>query len=70
MDKTAIGRNINKKMLAHGMTMRGLADSIGVTSATVCRWINGTRDPKAYAVYRMARVFGCTMEELMEGVEG
>lgn len=42
---------------------------IGVTHATMSRWINGVRQPTAYGLYRLARLFHCSMEELMEGVE-
>jgi transcriptional regulator with XRE-family HTH domain len=41
-----------------------LSDKMGVTSATVSRWLNGTRSPKRAHVRRMAEVFGVTIDEM------
>ena len=43
--------------------------SINVTEATMSRWISGKRQPTAYGLYRVAKVFRVDMESLMEGIE-
>lgn len=69
MNKTAIGRNIYVQLLKHDMTQRDLATRINVTEVTMSHWINGLRQPTAYGLYRIAKVFGVSMEDLMEGIE-
>ena len=69
MNKTAIGRNIYVQLLKHDMTQRDLATRINVTEVTMSRWINGLRQPTAYGLYRIAKVFRVSMEDLMEGIE-
>lgn len=64
-----IGKNIMRRTADLGLTTRELANRIGVADTTACCWMNGIREPKAYALYRLARFFGCTMEDLCEGLE-
>lgn len=70
MDKMAIGKNIHGWLLINGVTQKKLAEEIHVTQATMSRWMNGERNPSVYALYRVAKYLGATMEELMEGIEG
>lgn len=51
------------------MTQRELAERIGTHEDTLSRWINGQRQPSAYALLRISRVLGVSMEELMAGVD-
>ncbi|MBR3188979.1 MAG: helix-turn-helix transcriptional regulator [Lachnospiraceae bacterium] len=70
MDRFAIARNINRFLEKTGLKQVELARMIGVTEVTVSRWCNGTRQPSVYAVVRMAKIFGCTLNELVEGING
>ncbi len=69
MNLYAIGRNIKAKMDTVGMKQCFLADNIGVTEVTMSRWLSGKRQPGSYALYRISKVFGCSMDELMEGID-
>lgn len=69
MDKFAVARNIESLLDKHKMHGSQLAERLGVTCNAVSNWRTGLRQPSAYAVYRMAKVFGCTMEDIMKGVE-
>lgn len=69
MNTNATGDNIKALLEERGMSQRELAEMIGVTNVTMSRWINGQRQPTAYALLRISRVFGKSVEELMEGVD-
>lgn len=68
MNTSAVGENIRSCLEAHGIAQRELAETIGVTEATMSRWLNGERQPSAYALLKISKVFGTTMESLMAGV--
>ena len=69
-DKIArqIGKNI-LRLNAGERTYMELGAALNVSDSTISHWINGDRQPKAYALYRMAKLFNCTMEDLMKGVD-
>ena len=69
MNVYAVGRNIKLYCRMKNMTLHTLADDIGVSWVTMSKWINGHRQITAYALYRVSRVLGVSMESLMEGVE-
>lgn len=70
MDTSAVALNIVYKLQEKEIDTRDAARQLNVTNETFSRWIRGARMPTAYALYRMAQMFDCTMEELMEGCEG
>lgn len=61
--KTA-GQIIKEKRLERGWTQEKLAKKIGVTAAAVGWWESEKASPNIYAVWDMADVFGCTIDEL------
>lgn len=69
MNKMAVANNIMAKIREWSVTERSVADMIGVTEKCVNNWVTGRRQPTAYAVLRLSRLFACSMEELMEGVD-
>ena len=48
----------------HGMTQQQLADLVGVSSRTIISIEKGQYSPSLMLAYRMARVFGVSVEEL------
>lgn len=48
-----------------GLTMRQLADAIGVSDAAVCKWENGAAEPKASYIMKLAEFFDCTTDYLI-----
>lgn len=46
-----------------------IAQKMHVTPKTIRKWMSGEREPKAYALYRLSKLFGCTMEDLCAGLE-
>ena len=69
MNRYAIGENIYRLLRKKRMTQHELALRIQSHDDTVSRWMTGQRQPSAYALLRISRVLGVTMEDLMEGVE-
>ena len=69
MNTRAIGDNIRLYCKIQNITLHALADSIGVGWVTMSKWVNGHRQITAYALYRVSKVLGVTMEKLMEGIE-
>lgn len=47
-----------------GMTQQQLADTVGVSSRTIISIEKGQYNPSIMLAYRMARVFGVSVEEL------
>lgn len=49
---------IKNLMDKQGVSQRYMAEQIGVTTVTICRWMNGTRNPDIQHVEKMAKVLG------------
>lgn len=69
MNRYAIGNNIYRLIKQRHMTQHELAARIQSHDDTVSRWMTGQRQPSAYALLRISRILGVTMEQLMEGVD-
>ena len=55
---------VKELRLAAGMTQQQLADMVGVSSRTIISIEKGQYSPSLMLAYRMARVFGVSVEEL------
>ena len=69
MNKYAIGNNISALLKQKKMTQHELAARIHSHDDTVSRWMTGQRQPSSYALLRISRVLGVSMEFLMSGVD-
>ena len=69
MNRTALGKNLEKRLAKRGWSKTRLAQEMHVSSVAVCNWVHGKRIPSAYSLYRMAKILGCQMEELVDGME-
>lgn len=49
-----------------GMTQQSLADAVGVTRQTIVAMETGTYTPSLALAIRIARVFGCGVEDAFE----
>ena len=50
--------------MAAGLTQQQLADAVGVSSRTIISIETGRYNPSLLLAYRLARLFGTTVEEL------
>lgn len=65
----ALGKNICYQLKKNNLTQKYLAWKLGVTESTLSRWCHGKQIPSLSVVYAMSKIFGCTMDELMEGTD-
>lgn len=56
---------IKELMVANNISQRRLAKKIDVSHVTLNRWLNCNRSPSAIAIVRMAEVFNCSTDELI-----
>lgn len=63
--KLNLGENIRTYRKDINWTQEQLADRLGVSSQSVSRWENGTTYPDMEFLPVMARVFGCTTDDLL-----
>ncbi len=48
------------------MTQAELAEKLGIRQSAIAMWENGTRFPRADKLPQLARLLGCTIDELFE----
>lgn len=65
MNENPLGSRISELLNKSGMTQRELAEKIGVTGASVHRYINGDRNPKGSTIVKIADVLGTTSDYLL-----
>jgi len=69
MNTLAVSKNLKRLMKEWKATEKSVATMLGITERCVNNWTNGRRQPSAYAVLRLSRLFNCRMEDIMEGVD-
>ena len=57
---------LKKLRLRSGMTQKELAEKLHVTQVTVSQWERGGSYPKARKLPEIARLFECTVDELLQ----
>ena len=58
--------NIKNKRIAAGLTQEELGEKIGYGQSAVANWENGNRSPRPTDLPRLAKILGCTIDELFE----
>lgn len=49
-----------------GLSQAEVAEKLGVTGAAVCQWEKGKTYPKLPMLRKIAKIYGCTVDELVE----
>lgn len=52
-----------------GLTQAEVAAKLGVTDAAVCQWEKGETMPNGKRLPEIAKLYGCTVDELLEEQE-
>ncbi len=52
-----------------GLTQAVVAEKFGITAASVCQWETGKTTPRSNLLPQIAKVYGCTIDELLSGNE-
>lgn len=68
-NKMTQGDNIRSLRAREGLTQQQLADLVGVTKETVCRWERGRTGVKASTLYKLTKLFDVSFDELAS-IEG
>ena len=56
-------REVRKK---RNLTQKEVAETLGTSRVTVARWECGINNPKLNTVRKLARLYDCTADELIE----
>lgn len=51
------------------LTQKQLADKLGISKAAVGMWEIGNRKPDIITLKKLARILGCTTDELLEPIK-
>lgn len=60
-----IGEKLKTVLFYHNMTQKELAQKIGVTEASMCRYCNNERDPKAKTVVKICQTLNISSDWLL-----
>ncbi len=60
-----LGKRIAEKLSETGMSQKALAEHVGITSATMSRYIRGERTPRGPIIVAIAEALGCSTDELI-----
>lgn len=51
-----------------GMTQLEVARKLNITDAAVCMWETGKTRPRASLLLRVAKLYGCTVDALLQDI--
>ncbi len=60
-----LGESIKRRRAAANITQAELAESLSVSRPMIAQIERGTKVPSAYLIRDIARLFGCTVDELL-----
>lgn len=69
MKKLSIYPNIDGERAKRRMTQKDIADFLGVSLRTVRYWTDGTCAMPVWAAKKLAKLWGTTLDYLLEGEE-
>ena len=55
-----------KARKAAGLTQAQVAKMLGITDATISQWENGETKPKTSRLAEVAKIYNCTIDELLK----
>lgn len=67
--KKTLGESIKEHRTGRKMTQEFVAESLGVSRQAVSKWESGSSDPSTSNLIALAKLFGVSVEELLNGVE-
>jgi transcriptional regulator with XRE-family HTH domain len=69
-DKKLFADNLRRRMAEHGYNQTDIAKITKASNSAVSAWLRGEMTPRMDKVAILARVFGCTLADLMEAHPG
>ena len=58
--------NIRKLRLSKRLTQEKLAQLLGVDRTAIAKWESGDQHPRVNTIPKLARVLGCTIDDLFD----
>ncbi len=58
-------KGLKQKRIDKGVSQSWVALKLGVKRNTVCQWESGARNPSKNRLIQLAKLFNCTIEELL-----
>ena len=72
-EKTIIKKTLGETLREHRtnckMTQEFVAESLGLSRQAVSKWENGATDPSTSNLFALAKLFGVSVEELLQNVK-
>lgn len=62
--------NIEEERVRNRLTQKQVAEKLGVSMRTYCNWIKEETDIPGVALIKLSRMFGTSMDSLMQGCSG
>ena len=63
-----LGQRLQKARKESGLSQEELAEQLGVSRQAVSKWENGVSDPSTSNLIALAKLYGLSAEELLEGL--
>ena len=68
--RRSLAETLKTKRIEKGMTQELVAESLGVSRQAVSKWETGASDPSTGNLIALAKLYGTTAAELLQGLEG
>ena len=65
IDKGGEKMNFKQHRVSNNLTQEQVAQDVGVQRTTVAKWESGKSRPRAELLPKLAKLFGCSIEELL-----
>lgn len=62
-----VGANIRRIREEKGISQKQISEKVGVSQAMICQIERGTKNPSLQIGMEIAKVFNCTVDELLGG---
>ena len=59
--------NLEARRKALGLSRKEVSDTTGISEVSVWQYEKGNYKPKYFVALRLAKLYGCSVEEIMEG---
>ena len=66
--RTTLGEKLRENRVRCKMSQEFVAEAVGVSRQAVSKWENGVSDPSTSNLIALAKLYGLSAEELLEGL--
>lgn len=60
-----VGYNIQRRMIAQGLSWRATGEALGVSCNTIGRWIHAKSECGLENLLKLCKLFGCNLRDLV-----